>query len=585
MRSGLPCWLRVVPRSQYTGKRERLIVRAVSTDANTQKLSIDTIRTLAMDGVQKANAGHPGTAMALAPLAYLLYRRRDAPQPGEPGLAEPRPVHPLRRPRLHPPVRRAPPLRLQPLARGAEALPPVGVADARPSGALPHRRRRDDDRPARAGVRERRRLRDRRALPRRALQPAAPRDRRPPRLRDLLGRRPDGGRLEGGRVDRRPPRPRASSSTSTTTTTSRSTARPRSRSRPRTRASASRRTAGTSSPSRTPRTSTRSSGRSAPRRPRRSGRRWSSCAATSRTAPRTRSTPRSRTARRSARTRCARRRRRSGSTRTRTSTSRTRSTSTWTRGRRGIEAEQEWQRALRALGRGVPEAPRGVGRRPHRQAAAGLDRGAARVPGRRGRRDARRGQEGDAGVQAVHADDDRRRGRPRRVDEDRVRGRRRLLRDARRPQHRVRDPRARDGLDRQRDRADAGDAEAVRLDVPDLLRLHAARPCGSRRSGTCSRSGSGRTTRSGSARTGRRTSRSSTTWRSGRSRTSGTCGPATRTRRRCAWRIALEREGGPVALALSRQKVPTLDRSEVAPARARCAARTCSGSRATGCRT
>jgi transketolase len=35
--------------------------------------SIDTIRTLAMDAVQEANAGHPGTAMALAPLAYLLY--------------------------------------------------------------------------------------------------------------------------------------------------------------------------------------------------------------------------------------------------------------------------------------------------------------------------------------------------------------------------------------------------------------------------------------------------------------------------------------------------------------------------------
>ena len=41
-----------------------------------------------------------------------------------------------------------------------------------------------------------------------------------------------------------------------------------------------------------------------------------------------------------------------------------------------------------------------------------------------------------------------------------------------------------------------------------------------------------------------------------------------------AWRVALEREGGPVALALSRQKLPTLDRSEVAPRRAaRCAAR------------
>jgi len=38
-----------------------------------EQLSIDTIRTLAMDAVQQANAGHPGTAMALAPIAYLLY--------------------------------------------------------------------------------------------------------------------------------------------------------------------------------------------------------------------------------------------------------------------------------------------------------------------------------------------------------------------------------------------------------------------------------------------------------------------------------------------------------------------------------
>ena len=39
------------------------------------KLSIDTIRTLSMDAVQKANSGHPGTPMALAPIAYLLYTR------------------------------------------------------------------------------------------------------------------------------------------------------------------------------------------------------------------------------------------------------------------------------------------------------------------------------------------------------------------------------------------------------------------------------------------------------------------------------------------------------------------------------
>ncbi len=42
-------------------------------NSEIERLSIDTIRTLSMDAVQKANAGHPGTAMALAPLAYLLY--------------------------------------------------------------------------------------------------------------------------------------------------------------------------------------------------------------------------------------------------------------------------------------------------------------------------------------------------------------------------------------------------------------------------------------------------------------------------------------------------------------------------------
>jgi transketolase len=42
-------------------------------NSDLEQLSIDTIRTLSMDAVQRANAGHPGTAMALAPLAYLLY--------------------------------------------------------------------------------------------------------------------------------------------------------------------------------------------------------------------------------------------------------------------------------------------------------------------------------------------------------------------------------------------------------------------------------------------------------------------------------------------------------------------------------
>ncbi len=52
------------------------------------RLTIDTIRALAMDAVQKANAGHPGTAMALAPVAYLLYgeeMRHDPATPDWPG--------------------------------------------------------------------------------------------------------------------------------------------------------------------------------------------------------------------------------------------------------------------------------------------------------------------------------------------------------------------------------------------------------------------------------------------------------------------------------------------------------------------
>ncbi|MBN1465162.1 transketolase [candidate division KSB1 bacterium] len=40
-----------------------------------EDLTITTLRTLAIDAVQKANSGHPGTPMAMAPLAYLLYKK------------------------------------------------------------------------------------------------------------------------------------------------------------------------------------------------------------------------------------------------------------------------------------------------------------------------------------------------------------------------------------------------------------------------------------------------------------------------------------------------------------------------------
>jgi transketolase len=44
-----------------------------TTTDSLQKLSIDTVRILSADAVQKANSGHPGTAMALAPMGYALW--------------------------------------------------------------------------------------------------------------------------------------------------------------------------------------------------------------------------------------------------------------------------------------------------------------------------------------------------------------------------------------------------------------------------------------------------------------------------------------------------------------------------------
>lgn len=49
-----------------------------------QKLAIDTVRTLSMDAVQQAESGHPGTPMALAPLAYALYTRHVRHNPADP---------------------------------------------------------------------------------------------------------------------------------------------------------------------------------------------------------------------------------------------------------------------------------------------------------------------------------------------------------------------------------------------------------------------------------------------------------------------------------------------------------------------
>ena len=59
----------------------------VST-VSIEQLAINTIRTLSMDAVQAAVSGHPGTPMALAPVAYTLWNeflRYDPADPAWPG--------------------------------------------------------------------------------------------------------------------------------------------------------------------------------------------------------------------------------------------------------------------------------------------------------------------------------------------------------------------------------------------------------------------------------------------------------------------------------------------------------------------
>lgn len=49
-----------------------------------QQLAINTIRTLSMDAVQKANSGHPGTPMSLAPVAYAIWNHQMRYDPEHP---------------------------------------------------------------------------------------------------------------------------------------------------------------------------------------------------------------------------------------------------------------------------------------------------------------------------------------------------------------------------------------------------------------------------------------------------------------------------------------------------------------------
>ena len=137
--------------------------------------------------------------------------------------------------------------------------------------------------------------------------------------------------------------------------------------------------------------------------------------------------------------------------------------------------------AVGCVARGAPRAGAGLGARLGGSHGGWLARGAAELRGGREAGHARGRAEDDGGLLRIRPHDGGRRGRPRRVDQDGVPRRRPVLQGAHGPQRAVRDPRARDGGDRQRRGGARGDRQAVRLDVPDLLRLHARRRCASPR--------------------------------------------------------------------------------------------------------
>ena len=55
-----------------------------ATATDIQTLSIDTVRVLSADAVQKANSGHPGTPMAIAPMGYVLWTKNMRYNPKNP---------------------------------------------------------------------------------------------------------------------------------------------------------------------------------------------------------------------------------------------------------------------------------------------------------------------------------------------------------------------------------------------------------------------------------------------------------------------------------------------------------------------
>src|SRR2546423_2091847 len=77
----------IMPESTNTATAPRAATSTplAGSGQSLEDLCINAIRVLAMDAVQKADSGHPGTPMALAPLAYVLWTSHLRYNPADPG--------------------------------------------------------------------------------------------------------------------------------------------------------------------------------------------------------------------------------------------------------------------------------------------------------------------------------------------------------------------------------------------------------------------------------------------------------------------------------------------------------------------
>ena len=197
---------RPTPEAQQLAASRRVARKALLD--RPRRRAVDTARVLAADAVEKVGNGHPGTAMSLAPAAYLLFQNVMRHDPADPhwlgrdrfvlscGHSSAHPVHP------------ALPRRLRPRARRPQGAAHLGLADPGPPRGAPHHGVEITTGPLGSGLasavgmamaqRRERGLFDPDAKP--GHEPL-----RPPHLGHRLRRRPHGGRHLRGLLARRPP--------------------------------------------------------------------------------------------------------------------------------------------------------------------------------------------------------------------------------------------------------------------------------------------------------------------------------------------------------------------------------------------